>query len=235
MPLDESTETGRRAPQEAPYLSEITRVVLRPSASPLPLGFFAIAIATSVLSGLQVRILPSTDDQAVGLVLLCAFVLQIIVAGFAFVDRDTVAATVMAGFAALWLVVSLMFMEQPKGWSDTSVYFLFVFTIFVVMMAIASWAKRALFVVVVVAVPRLFFSGLALATSSRDLAITAGAFGYLLAAVSVYTATALLLEDVHGRTVLPVGRRGAARNAIDGDLAAQLLGVEHSAGVRRSL
>jgi hypothetical protein len=45
----------------------------------------------------------------------------------------------------------------------------------------------------------------------------------------------LLLEDVSGKTVLPIGRQGAARAAIEGDLAAQLRGIEHAAGVRRSL
>jgi uncharacterized protein len=37
--------------------------------------------------------------------------------------------------------------------------------------------------------------------------------GFLLAAVALYTAFALLLEDSRGREVLPIGRQGAVRQA----------------------
>src|SRR5271154_570576 len=84
----------------APHPHNITRIVLRPSASPMPLGFFTVAIATCMISSLQAHILPIADRQAVAYVVLPAFVLQIIVAVFALMDRDTIAATVMASFAA---------------------------------------------------------------------------------------------------------------------------------------
>ena len=57
----------------------------------------------------------------------------------------------------------------------------------------------------------------------------------MITAVAIYTAWALLLEDVRGHTVLPVGRTGPAREAIEGSLAAQLAGYEHLAGIRRTL
>lgn len=63
---------------------------------------------------------------------------------------------------------------------------------------------------------------------------TAGVLGYALAGVAIYTAWALLLEDVRGHTVLPVGRTGPAWEAIEGSLDAQPAGYEHLAGVRRT-
>jgi hypothetical protein len=89
--------------------------------------------------------------------------------------------------------------------------------------------------VIIAAVPRFFASGLAQTTRSCWVSTLAGALGFVLAAVSLYAACALLLEDVKGKTVLPTGRQGAARAPIEGDLAAQLQGIEHAAGVRRSL
>ncbi|MCW2549810.1 MAG: hypothetical protein JWN96_4270 [Mycobacterium sp.] len=56
-----------------------------------------------------------------------------------------------------------------------------------------------------------------------------------LAAVAMYTAFALLIEDVRGHTVLPVGRSGPAREAIEGTIEAQLSGYQHMAGIRRTL
>jgi Zn-finger in ubiquitin-hydrolases and other protein len=48
-------------------------------------------------------------------VVLPAFVVQIIVAAFAFAYRDKAAATIMASFAASWLVDSLMLLTAPAG------------------------------------------------------------------------------------------------------------------------
>lgn len=69
-------------------------------------------------------------------------------------------------------------------------------------------------------------------TSARP----AGAvLGFLLAAVAMYTAFALLIEDSRGREVLPIGRLGAAREATHGTLAVELSGIERQPGVRRTL
>jgi uncharacterized protein len=46
-------------------------------------------------------------------------------------------------------------------------------------------------------------------------------------------AAALGLEDLQGKTVLPIGRRGAARRAFEGDLGEQVGPVESEAGVRK--
>ena len=67
------------------------------------------------------------------------------------------------------------------------------------------------------------------------LAQTAAILGFLLAAVAMYTAFALLLEDSRGREVLPIGRLGAARQATHGALADELRDIERQPGVRRTL
>jgi hypothetical protein len=59
--------------------------------------------------------------------------------------------------------------------------------------------------------------------------------GFLLAAVALYTAFALLMEDSRGHEVLPIGRFGAARQATHGTLADELRGIERQPGVRRTL
>jgi succinate-acetate transporter protein len=133
------------------------------------------------------------------------------------------------------LVVALLLLTNPVGANQTIAVFFFVFSVFVAMMAVAALPKRAMFAVLFVAAPRFFVSGFAQATGIHWVSTLAGVLGFALASVSVYAAWALLLEDVRGRTVLPIGRQGPARTAIEGDLAAQLRGIEHGAGVRRSL
>ncbi len=62
-----------------------------------------------------------------------------------------------------------------------------------------------------------------------------GIIGCVIFAISLYGGLALALEDVQHRTVLPFGRRGEARNAIEGDLGEQIGPVEKEAGVRKQL
>jgi succinate-acetate transporter protein len=201
----------------------------------MPLGFYTIAIATIMVSSFQIGVIGPAEQRNVAFIILPAFVLQLIVGIACIAARDAIAATLMTSFAGSWLADALVYLFGAPGKSSASAVFFFTFTGFVAMMATAARPKAALFAVLVVAMPRFLFSGLAAATGNDALTKTAGAFGYALAAVAIYTAWALLLEDVRGHTVLPVGRSGPAKDAIEGSLAAQLTGYEHLAGVRRTL
>lgn len=72
-----------------PDLRSMTRIVLRPIGSPLPLGFFTVAIDNVVVSALQWGLLPSADRRAVALIVFPAFVVQVIVGILAFGARGT--------------------------------------------------------------------------------------------------------------------------------------------------
>jgi succinate-acetate transporter protein len=211
------------------------RIMLRPIASPMPLGFYTVAIATVVVSALQLGIIPSNEREEVALLIVPAFALQLIVGIACIAGRDAIAATLMASFSGTWLADSLVYLFGQPGKSPAQAVFFFTFSVFIVMLAVAARPKAALFAVLVVAAPRFFVSGLAAASGNADVSKAAGVLGFLLAAVAMYTAFALLLEDVRGHTVLPIGRRGPAREAIEGPIESQLRGYEHMAGVRRTL
>lgn len=53
--------------------------------------------------------------------------------------------------------------------------------------------------------------------------------------LAMYTGLAFLLEDAKGVAILPVGRRGSSKEAIEGDLTAQLRGLGDEPGVRKHL
>jgi hypothetical protein len=89
--------------------------------------------------------------------------------------------------------------------------------------------------VLAVAVPRFLIAGVADLAGSQALSQAGAVLGFLLAAVALYTAFALLLEDSRGREVLPIGRLAMARHATHGNLAMQLRDIERQAGVRRTL
>ena len=66
---------------------------------------------------------------------------------------------------------------------------------------------------------RFLVSGIAELTVIRSVSQAAAVPGFLLTAVALYTAFALLLEDSRGHEVLPVGRLGPARHATHDNLA----------------
>jgi succinate-acetate transporter protein len=218
-----------------PDLRDMTRIVLRPIGSPLPLGFFTVAIDNVLVSALQWGLLPAADRRAVALIVFPAFVVQVIVGVFALGARDSIAGTLMLSFATTWLVDTLIFYVNPPGAAAALGIFYVVFAVFVALMLVSALLKRALAAVLAVAMPRFLIAGVADLTGSQVLAQAGAVLGFLLAAVALYTAFALLLEDSRGREVLPIGRLGAARHATHGSLAVQLRDIERQAGVRRTL
>ena len=82
---------------------------------------------------------------------------------------------------------------------------------------------------------RFLVSGIAELTVIRSVSQAAAVPGFLLTAVALYTAFALLLEDSRGHEVLPVGRLGPARHATHDNPAFQLRDIERQAGIRRTL
>ena len=216
-------------------LRSMTRIVLRPIGSPMPLGFFTVAIDSVLFSALQWGLLPATDRRAAALIVFPAFVVQTIVGIFAFLGRDSIAATLMMSFATTWLIDALVFYVNPAGAAPALGIFFIVLAVFAAFMLASAFPKRALAAVLVVAVPRFLIAGIAEVTGGPGVAKASAVLGFLLAAVAMYTAFALLLEDSRGREVLPIGRLGMARQATHGTLSMQLRNIERQAGVRRTL
>ncbi|MFG3505560.1 GPR1/FUN34/YaaH family transporter [Streptomyces sp. NPDC047821] len=218
-----------------PDLRRMTRITLRPIASPMPLGFSTVAIASVVVGCLQLGVLPQSSARAVALVVLPAFVLQLLVGVLAFGARDVLAATLMSCFSGLWLASSLVLYLEPPGGVRVLGVLNAVFALFAALMAGVAGRKRALWLVLCVAVPRFAAAALANLTGAAWLGTLSGALGLLLALTAMYAAFALMLEDMRGVEVLPLGRRGPAHDAVEGDLAVQLRNIERQAGVRRTL
>lgn len=234
--------TSERSPAEPPGgrrfepdLRRMTRINLRPIASPMPLGFYAVGIASVMVGCFQLGVFEDGARRAVGLAILPAFVLQLVVAVFALGARDALAATLMACFSGLWLASSLVLVVDPAGGTHVLGVLNATFALFALMMASVAGRKRALWLVLCTAVPRFAVAALANLTGVAWLGTLSGALGLLLAAVALYTAFALMLEDMRGEEVLPIGRSGPAHHAVEGDLTLQLRDLERQAGVRRTL
>lgn len=222
-----------------PTVEAATRVVLRPIGTPLPLGFLALAAGTLLISGLQLGWLDPTLGPSVALILI-AFVapLQLVASVLGFISRDVVVGTGMGLLSGIWLSIGLILRAAPEPGATNDALGLFLLLAAVAMLvpaAAASTGKLVPCAVLLTTSLRFAVTGITQITGGSTSETTAGIVGLVLCALAVYAALALTLEDALGRTILPLGRRGGGRAAIDGPFGAELRGLEHAAGVRRQL
>src|SRR3954449_2275334 len=127
-----ATPAETTAPDEC---ASRTLVTLRPIAGPLALGFFGLAAATFVMSGLQLGWVEPTEGRQVALCILAFTVpLQFTASLFGFLARDGVAATGMGLLSGIWAALGFVtFTAVPGSTSDALGLFLLV-------AAVAMWA-----------------------------------------------------------------------------------------------
>ena len=216
----------------------MTRIVLRPLASPLPLAFFAFGAGSLMLSGPQLGLIPTSEIRSVAIV-QAAFVFPplALASVLAFLSRETLGATIMALISFSWLDNGLIDLSTPPT-STNATQGLLALSLSAILLLVAGGAllgKPLLGVVIALASARFATGGLYELTASTALQTTSGILGCVIAAISLYGGLALGLEDLQGKAVLPIGRRGAARRAFEGDLGEQVGPIESEAGVRKQL
>lgn len=227
-----SDENGRRSAEE------ITRVVLRPLASPLPLAFFAFGVGSLLLSGQQLGLVPLDETRVVALVIgLFVFPLQALAAVFAFLARETLGATAIGLISASWLTTAVTSYTLPPGTTTTTLgLFQLALTAILLMLGFVGLSgKPLLAAVILLAAARYGLDGLHDLTVFAPAEVVSGVLGVVIFLFALYGGLALGLEDVKHRTVLPFGRRGEALDAIEGDIGDQIGPVEQEAGVRKQL
>jgi uncharacterized protein len=230
---DDLTEDGSQR-----WVEDATRIVLRPLASPLPLAFFAFGVGSLMTSGLQLGLIPQQESRELALI-FGAFVFppMLVAAIFAFFGRETLGATALGLISFSWLASALVeYVAFPDPTTSAlGVLDLALALVLLCLGAMGLLGKPLLSVVILLAFFRYGLNGLYELTASGSLQVASGVIGCIIFAFSLYGGLALGLEDAQHRTVLPFGRRGEARRALEGDLSEQVGPVETEAGVRKQL
>ena len=215
-----------------------TRIVLRPLGSPLPLGLLALAPAGLLLSCLQIGAFAQAEGKTVALIVLAfAVPLELIAAVLCFLARDTLGGSGLGIFAGAWLASGTVLLSTSPGATSPAfgVFLLAISAAMIVLVASAAGGKVGTAVVMVAGSARFLLAGLFELTSSIGVEHASAIVGFVLAGTAIYTSLATSLEDIHGTSKLPIGRRGRAADAIEGGMAVQLVGLENEAGVRQQL
>lgn len=221
----------------APTPTHATLVVLRPIASPLPLGFLALAVATGAFASVRLSWIPQDQGHTVALgVLVLTVPLQFLAAVMGFLARDPVAATGMGILSGTWAAACLATLTSPPGAASEGLGIILLMSATCLLIpAAAARTKAVPALVILTSATRFAVTGIAEIDGGDSWMHFAGWVGIALAVLSVYAALALELEGSESRTVLPLGRTGASKKAVDGSLADQVEQVATEPGVRQQL
>lgn len=215
-----------------------TRIVLRPIGSPLPLGLLALAPAGLLLSCLQLGAFAASEASTVALIVLgFAVPLELIAAVLCFLSRDTVAGSGLGIFAGAWLASGLVLLSSAPGATSPAfgVFMLAIAGALLIIIGGAAGGKAGPAAVIAAGSARFTLAGLYELTGSRGLEHAAAIVGFVLVVTAIYSSLATEIEDVHGHSRLPLGRRKRAALALEGSFLDQLEGLEREAGVRQQL
>jgi succinate-acetate transporter protein len=214
------------------------RIMVRPIASALPLGFFSFGMGMLLLAGAGNGWLPVSEQHTVGL-LLAAFVapLEFTAAVVAFLARDTFGATGLGLFSSSWFAIGLADLTGVPGvLSRTLGLYEFGFAFAVAVLAIAAMMGKPLIgTIMLAASSRSALAGAYEWGAPKSVNTVGSWIALAIFVAAVYGGLAFLLEDVRQESVLPVFRRGASKESIEGNLQDQLRGVGQEAGVRQAL
>ena len=225
--------------QRAPVLDErIARVVVRPVASPMALGFLALGISTFVLAGYELGWIAVSQSTAVAIVLIgVTGPLQAIAAVYGFLARDAVAATGMGVLSATWTSTGVIMLTQPPGSvSGGKGLLLCAAAVALLVPTLTGITAKAVagFVMLTTGI-RWTLTGSYQLSGVAWVQTAAGITGIVLAGLALYAAFAFELEDSRRRTILPTLRHRQGRRAMSGDLSDELADIRHEAGVRLEL
>jgi len=214
------------------------QVALRPVALPTPLGYLGLVMGALLLAAYHFRLVPAEDAAKVGALLFAVAVpLQLLAALGAMSARDTIGSLASGVLGAIWAATALSEVLGPPGSPSDALGVVQVagFVALTVPVAVAVQSRPVPAAVIAMAGIHFLATGVYELTGSDTGRYAAASIGLAVAAVALYGAAALTLEEAKGRRVLPLGRRRAGDAATRGSFAEQVEGIEHAPGVRKGL
>lgn len=231
-----ASTSGNRDPASA---EAIARVVLRPIATPLSLGFLGLAAATLTASGLELGWISRSQKPFVGLVVVAFTTLvQLVATGYGFLTRDSVAATGMGVLTGTWFAIGLDLLLSPAARATSGALGMLLLgsaTALLVPAATALFSKGLAAAVLLGASVRFYATAAYELSGSHTWRAVAGWVGVGLFFLAFSAALAFELEDVRRRPLRVTLRRGRSASALAEGMAGELAGVHQEAGVREQL
>jgi hypothetical protein len=161
-----------------------------PGATPLPITFLGLTIATTLYAGFETGVLPTADFHTVGwLVLAIPVPLQFVPAVWGLIRGELAAATASSVLGTTWLAIAIATITGrvgAPGPSKAESLLLFASSAALVVSVATELvdAKVVTAIVMAVAACRFTLTGVSGLAHTQGWATTAGVVGFVLAGVA---------------------------------------------------
>ncbi len=190
-------------------MNEMNQVTLKDSsANPGPLGLFGFGM-TTILLNLHNAGIYEMNSMILAMGIFYGGIAQIIAGILESKKNNTFGMTAFISYGSFWLTLVALIVMPKLGWipatsTEGMVAYLIMWGIFTFLLFIGTLRLNRALQFVFLSLTILFFL-LAYGDATGNLKTFTGYEGLICGASAVYTGIATLLNEVYGRTVLPIG------------------------------
>lgn len=185
-------------------------IIVDKTANAAPLGFTGLGLAAVLLSLSYIGVYP-VGSMIVSMSIFLGGFAQVFAGIMCWKKGDVFAGTAFSAFGLFWFSLAGLIVMPAMGWIEASsgmamAAYLFIWGVYTFVMLIITMkiGVRALQVVFLTLFILFMLLAVVNATGSAGLLVVAGYVGLLLGLSSMYTALAMVMNDVHGKAVAPL-------------------------------
>jgi succinate-acetate transporter protein len=187
-----------------------TTEILDKTANPAPLGFTGLGLSAVLLSLSYIGVYP-VESMIVSMSIFLGGFAQVFAGIMAWKKGDVFAGTAFSAFGLFWFSLAGLIIMPAIGWAEASsgiamaaylfTWGVYTFVMLLITMKIGVKALQFVFVTLFI-----LFMLLAVvnATGNAGLLVVAGYVGLIMGLGSLYTALAMVMNEIHGKTVAPI-------------------------------
>jgi hypothetical protein len=185
-------------------------VIIDKTANAAPLGFTGLGLAAVLLSLSYIGVYPA-GSMVVSMAIFLGGFAQVFAGIMSWKKGDIFAGTAFSAFVLFWFSLAGLIVMPAMGWIEASsgiamAAYLFIWGVYTFVMLIITMkiGVRALQFVFVTLFILFMLLAVVNATGSAGLLVVAGYVGLIMGLASMYTALAMIMNEVHGKTVAPL-------------------------------
>lgn len=185
-------------------------VIVDKTANAAPLGFTGLGLAAVLLSLSYIGVYP-VGSMIVSMAIFLGGFAQVFAGIMSWKKGDIFAGTAFSAFGLFWFSLAGLIVMPAMGWIEASsgiamAAYLFIWGVytFVMLLITMKIGVKALQFVFVTLFTLFMLLAVVNATGSAGLLVVAGYVGLIMGLASMYTALAMVMNEVHGKTVAPL-------------------------------
>lgn len=187
-----------------------TTEILDKTANPAPLGFTGLGLSAVLLSLSYIGVYP-VESMIVSMSIFLGGFAQVFAGIMAWKKGDIFAGTAFSAFGLFWFSLAGLIIMPAIGWAEASsgiamAAYLFTWGVytFVMLLITLKIGVKALQFVFVTLFTLFMLLAVVNATGNAGLLVVAGYVGLIMGLGSLYTALAMVMNEIHGKTIAPL-------------------------------